>query len=388
MEQLNKKILIVDDNQLITESLKMFLISKGFEVFGVFDGNSSLAVIKQKKLDLIILDLGLPDISGFKILEKVVLESPQLPVIILSGTEVIEDVIKAMRIGAWDFVQKPVKNMQILYHIIFNVLEKADIKRENELYLKRLEKHSKAAKNIQFQLLPPKTMSFDNVEFSSHLVPCMHTTGDFLDYFLISKEYLGFYFADVSGHGVSSSFITVFIKSFFDRLCKRYSENNDKLLLNPAKVLNLFNQEIIGKKLEKFLTIFFAVIDLNDNYLISANAGQYPFPVFTNNDEIQQLKSCGLPLGIFEFSVYENLTTVLPAHFKMLLLSDGFIQLIYELNEKNNTSYDIHSKDFYHFILSENLRTAEEVLNYLQKKHLLELSKGLKDDVSVMYIKS
>jgi sigma-B regulation protein RsbU (phosphoserine phosphatase) len=94
-----------------------------------------------------------------------------------------------------------------------------------------------AARRIQFQLLPENDKLYRSYRFSRHLLTSQYLSGDFVDYFAIDGDHLGFYIADVSGHGVSSAFVTVMLKSYMGRYRELHRQNRDKGILNPAETL-------------------------------------------------------------------------------------------------------------------------------------------------------
>ncbi len=83
-------------------------------------------------------------------------------------------------------------------------------------YISRLENDQEAGGKMQQKLLPDTQKTFGDCTFSSRIYTSMYLSGDFLDYFEIDTDRVGFYMADVSGHGISSAFITVLLKNFID----------------------------------------------------------------------------------------------------------------------------------------------------------------------------
>ena len=103
------KILIVEDDKFLRELMVRKLISEhSFEVLSAMDGESGLKAMKDQKPDLVLLDLILPGISGFDVLEKIKEEQclTGMPVIILSNLGQQDDVEKGMKLGAIDYMVK------------------------------------------------------------------------------------------------------------------------------------------------------------------------------------------------------------------------------------------------------------------------------------------
>ena len=94
--------------------------------------------------------------------------------------------------------------------------------------VRQLQEDEAAARRIQFQLLPENDKIYRHYCFSCHLLTSQYLSGDFVDYFVIDGDHLGFYIADVSGHGVSSAFVTVMLKSYIGRYRELHRQNRDR----------------------------------------------------------------------------------------------------------------------------------------------------------------
>ena len=101
------RILLVEDNQVLSEGLCALLRGSGYAVDVVSDGASADAAIAAENFDLVILDLGLPDMSGHDLLAKWRSEGVALPVIILSSRTDEAGIVKALELGADDYITKP-----------------------------------------------------------------------------------------------------------------------------------------------------------------------------------------------------------------------------------------------------------------------------------------
>jgi DNA-binding NtrC family response regulator len=111
------RILIIDDEEAIRESLETLLTLEGFSVDAAVDGPSGLELLARNEYDLLLLDLALPGQSGIDLLPRIVEMQPNLPVIMITAFGTIGNVVDAIRAGAENFVQKPWDNEKLLADI-------------------------------------------------------------------------------------------------------------------------------------------------------------------------------------------------------------------------------------------------------------------------------
>ncbi|MBP8986063.1 MAG: sigma-54-dependent Fis family transcriptional regulator, partial [Syntrophobacterales bacterium] len=102
-----KTILIIDDQKLIRDSLRLALKDEGYEVFAAKTGKEGLDVLEKENTDLILLDLKLPDTNGIDILKRIKTTDPDAIVIMMTGYGTVENAVTAMKLGAFDYVNKP-----------------------------------------------------------------------------------------------------------------------------------------------------------------------------------------------------------------------------------------------------------------------------------------
>ncbi len=128
MLEQRRKILIVDDEAGIRDSLTL-LLKNSYDIFTAEDGEQALAQVEQEKPDLVLLDLILPKIDGIEALRSIKEINPNLPIIILTGTNTVRTAVQAMKYGAVDYLGKPFdidELKTIIAHSVSNFTTKAD----------------------------------------------------------------------------------------------------------------------------------------------------------------------------------------------------------------------------------------------------------------------
>ncbi len=132
-------ILVMEDDGFTRKSVSLYLVSKGFKVREAKNGRIGLELFREESADLVLLDLRMPEMDGLEVLPIITEESPETPVVIMSATEKISDAVYTLRLGAWDYVFKPIKDMSVLLHVIQKALERARLIRDNRRYQEHLE---------------------------------------------------------------------------------------------------------------------------------------------------------------------------------------------------------------------------------------------------------
>ncbi len=132
-------ILTIEDEPAIRKSFVSFLEDYDYTILEAEDGADGIEMIKGRRPDLVLADLRMPKVDGLQVLEYVGNTIPEIPVIVVSGTGNINDVIEAMHLGAWDYILKPVEDLNILLYAVKRALEKVNLAKENREYRAHLE---------------------------------------------------------------------------------------------------------------------------------------------------------------------------------------------------------------------------------------------------------
>lgn len=128
------RILIVDDDSYIRENLDLVLRKEGYETCEAQDGKTAVDALTRTPIELVVLDLHLPRLSGMEVLRYVGVHFPNLPVIIISGKGDIPQAVEAIQLGAYDFIEKPVHVPRMLV-TIRNALDKATVVQQRDRLL-------------------------------------------------------------------------------------------------------------------------------------------------------------------------------------------------------------------------------------------------------------
>src|SRR4030042_2319212 len=109
----NKDVLVVDDDALVCESLKEMLILDGFNADAVRDGQSALAKIKEDHYQVVLSDIQMPGLNGMELLKELKGRSPDTTVIFITGHAHIAGAVEAIKLGAYDYIVKPIDDLRL-----------------------------------------------------------------------------------------------------------------------------------------------------------------------------------------------------------------------------------------------------------------------------------
>jgi len=195
-----------------------------------------------------------------------------------------------------------------------------DITKEKEMENRIIKQNLKLqqdldmARKLQLQLLP-RGMQIPGLDFSFLYHPCDDLSGDMVNLFQIDKEHIGLYIADVSGHGVSASMLTVFL---FSILSKRAH--------SPARALYRLFKQFNASDFDRnsYITVFYAIYNLKTHLLSYSNAGHNCIPIICGSNSMQKLFMPGIPISNWvDKPDYKDACVYLKPGDRLFLYTDG-----------------------------------------------------------------
>lgn len=345
------KILLIDDDSSVRRSISAFLSDSGFEIIEAANGSDGVFLFKREKPDLVLCDLRMPDMDGLEVIKEVTSESSNTPVIVISGYGEIGDAVQALRLGAADYLMKPIKDLEVLEYSVRRGLKQAALIAENLDYGKQLESTNsqlrrsldllrtdqQAGRLVQTRLLPHTPFQLGRFVCQHKIVPSLYLSGDFVDYWSAEDGQLVFYIADVSGHGASSAFVTVLLKYMARDITKRQHKRHESL--SAAAILAKLNKELNQANLQKHVTMFIGIVDQKLNYLTYSAAGHYPMPIVGSRKGYTLLEEKSFPLGVHDKASYDDVILEIDSEFSINLFSDGVLELIDAQSLASKESY-------------------------------------------------
>ena len=319
------KVLVIED-QLSTQTVlgRLLNLINITDVSFAADGVEGLKLASELKPDLIILDITMPRMDGYQVIQhlKDNKETSSIPVLIQTASDNRETREKTFRAGATDFITKPINPLEFFSRVRVH-LENRLLVRHLSDQLNQIETELHAARRMQVDMLP-KDKELNAIHTNYHLnsahyfAPSSWLGGDFWQVIPVSANKIAFYICDFSGHGVASALNTF-------RLHALLSQNN-KRLSSPAEFLSQLNRQMhVLLPRGQFATMFLGIFDRRQRTLVYAGAGA-PNPILIRRKKQTLLHAEGMPLGILPKPVYHDNTLKILKNDVLLLYSDALTE--------------------------------------------------------------
>jgi len=137
-----QQILVVDDEKRIVDSISLCLQREGFQTIGAFNGKEAVKLFKQEKFDLVLLDISMPGMNGYEAMEHILQMDEDAVIVMITGNTTVESAVRALRIGAWDYLKKPFEYAD-LRKTVKNALSQKQIIADKKAMSVRLEASEK-----------------------------------------------------------------------------------------------------------------------------------------------------------------------------------------------------------------------------------------------------
>lgn len=367
------KVLLVDDFHSNLEILELYL-KKSYEnnivIYKATSGEEAFQLFNNHSIDLVLLDVMLPDISGFRLCQEMKLKRKDdfLPIVMLTALNDKESLLEGLSSGADDFLTKPVNSEELMIRVK-NLLSLRMATKEIARKYDLLTQEMHVARELLNDFMPKYSPVIKNVRFEMIYEPSSILGGDFFDIFPINDECYGFFISDVKGHGAAAAMIVALIK---EKLHAFKSE-----WLYPEKVMKRLNrimcQFFKNVRNDYFMTAIYAVFNFKSKTLNWCSAGHPPIGYFRQND-FTSLKQVGLPLGILEDIDYKTSAISFRMNEAFVFYTDGIFELPLFNKGGHYSSLEDSNEDF---------ESAEMLLEKIKEN--IDSSK-LKDDVNVVAI--
>ena len=340
-------ILVVDDDPNNRDLLSRRLRRTGYETAVAQSGPDALAAVAGRAFDLIMLDVMMPVMDGFEVLQRLREAYPatDLPVVMVTAKDNSADVVHALNLGANDYVTKPLDFPVVVARVATQIALKravgqvrrlerhlAERNQQLELANDRMTRDLRAAARIQEAFLPASAPDTPMLDCAWAFRPCDELAGDGLNAIQLDPHRVAIYILDVSGHGVASSLLSVSLSRLLSRPADPSSilvaggDGPDRATpVRPSEVANRLNRLFpFELNTEQYSTLVYGVIDEQAHEFRYTLAG-HPCPIYLPiGGPPRVLEGRGCPIGLAESSrPFGEWAVPLQPGDRIYLYSDG-----------------------------------------------------------------
>jgi len=313
---MKKRILLIDDEAPVRDFMKKILNRSGYLVFTAGDGKEAIEMLETLYIDLIILDMHMPNMNGLDVLRHIRKNDlTNKPVLMVSGYHDADLRIESYRLGAYDFITKP-EQTEVMLKRIENGIKIGEIIDFNEFMKIELF----MAKKLQKYIFPETEYITDKLDIFSWNLPLSDIGGDLYDYIHFRNDNILIFVADVSGHSISASMFTAIVKMVF--------RNAVKTTEDPGDIMTIVNHELSANlPVESFVTMFCCLINGLTGELKYSNAG-HPKPYIISKERTIELEENDPFLGPIKDMKYTTYNSALAEDEILFIYTDGLLDII------------------------------------------------------------
>ncbi len=381
-------IIVVDDDPINLKIIERLLSRKGYRIKAYQKGKEALEAIEIERPHLVLLDLMLPEMSGYDIILEIRKKYGQtfLPVIMITARNQIEDMVKGFVFGCNDYLTKPFNHKELLVRVenqlvmknIFDMdrglrsdsecginaddvtlLQRSRLFKETVSTLKDWENIISRDLDISKSFLDRLIgIRVNRTDLDIHVFfdPLLAIGGDLYLAHSLDDGRIRIFMADATGHGINASLNCITIMSEYNIL----RDNNS----SPGEILSTLNNRFCQILKEQFIIFPCCIADIypDDERLVFASAGHPQQAVISPDGVLNLIKPKGVIIGLMKNMQYENLDAAFKKGSILAFFSDGIIE------NYSNTKISpdkIHDEKFFYDLLleyrnSESMETMSE----------------------------
>ncbi len=316
MNHSTPRILIIDDSPIDRMMLEQLLIREGFQIITAVDGSEGLEKARQHPVDLILLDVVMPDENGFETCKKLKHDNRtnSTPVIFLSASNDPHSRVVGLTCGAVDYISKPFEITEVLARIRIHIR----IRRAMQAVVEQQQAQLYQLQSAQ-QAILVRPEELPDACFAIHYRPLNGAGGDFYDVISLGEGITGYFSADIAGHDFGAAFVTSALKALL-----RQNFNNLYTLVETMTLLNEVLHPVLPEGV--LLCACSARLNRRARRLELVFAGHPPVFHLKVGGGLDLVSGEGDLLGAFSSPQFEMVEIPVNAGDRLFLFSDGLIE--------------------------------------------------------------
>lgn len=274
-------------------------------------------------------------------------------------------------------VLNPVNNQYFSVEVFRDITEQKKLEKQIMEQYNKMKSDLSFAKHLQTKIIPKDNVYGENIKVTSKYVPSEFLGGDIYDIFEIDEENIGIYIADVSGHGVSASMFTMFLRQVM--------RNKQNKALSIEETINDLIKSYKELKIdpETYFTVMYGIYNKRLKEIVFVNAGHNCYPIIIRqNEKIEEIEVKGFPIcSIVDKFSHNSIKITLNKGDKVLLYTDGIVE-----------AYNRETKMFFGYerlfnVLNQNINQERETIVSKIYEEVIDFSSGrIKDDIALVLL--
>jgi serine phosphatase RsbU (regulator of sigma subunit) len=319
------RLLVVDDTEVNRDLLARRLRALGHEVAMAVNGREALEVLAARKIDLVLLDIMMPEMDGFEVLERMRTDPTlrTIPVIMISAVDEIDSVARAIELGAADYLPKPF-NAVILRARVTATLEKKRLEDAERLHTRDLERDLEIGRQIQKDFLPETLPEPEGWEIAALFEPARQVAGDFYDAFALEDGRVALVVGDVCDKGVGAALFMALFRSLLRSHAELHGAGTPAAA--AARSIVALTNDYIARthgRSNMFATIVFGILDPATGTLAWVNGGHEPPVLRLRGGAIERLAPTGPAVGAMPDMEFSARTLEIAPGDLLVAFTDG-----------------------------------------------------------------
>lgn len=372
-DQAAQRVLVVEDDEPLARVMVRVLRSRGFECDCALSGAEARKLIEGQEYAIALLDVRLPDESGYGLLEALQSSRPDTAIVMISGVDDPELGKAALEHGAYAYHVKPVGATQ-LYLLVVNNLRRRSLELEHRASLERLEglvaertEQMRRAAELQAGMLPASPYKEDGFELAAHFTAAREISGDFYDWHRAPGGRVTVTLGDVMGKGLPASLMMATARAALRGAAE----------VEPMEAGIKQAADVMSAALEvnhAYVTVFHCCFDPASGELRYVDAGHGHARLLRGVAGQELLPDRSAPIGIFPDTRFAVGKVTLNPGDSLVVFSDGLLDL----------RPDLATKDVPLPYEARRAASAQEMVDILAQG---ARSRELADDVTVLALK-
>jgi phosphoserine phosphatase RsbU/P len=367
------RTLIVDDEEALAKVMQRTLRSRGYQSDIAFSGAAARQLIESNDYALALLDVRLPDESGYGLLEELRAKHPDTAVVMISGVDDPELGKAAVEHGAYAYFVKPVGATELYLAVVnafrrrsMEIDHRANLERLESLVAERTEQMARAAK-VQAGLLPASPLIGEGFEVAAHFAPAREISGDFYDWYPLDRNRLAVTLGDVMGKGLPAAILMATVRAALRSAAQTGAvEEGVRQAAGVMAAALEVNQA--------YATVFHGLFDLASGELHYIDAGHGHARLVRGAGGQELLAERGAPIGLLPENTFLPGKVTLNSGDTLVVFSDGLLDL----------RPDLATKDVPIPVAARRAAHAQEMVDILAAG---SRDRELPDDVTVLALR-